>query len=136
MSTQQDQAAATPVVITLASINDQAAHRGTVYTACVKPLPGLPNLAIFTPSKAIVYGHKRYKGDTRFSSYAPVTDEEYKREYARLLRSRAAAIRAWLDGLTADVTICCYCRKGLFCHRVLLAQWIAAYSDRFRVVLQ
>lgn len=133
---EQGQAPGTKVVVTLASLNDRAAHKGTVYTACVKPVPGIPNLEIFTPSKVIVYGHKRHTGDTRFSSYAPVTDEQYKREYARLLHSRASDIRAWLDQLAKDVTICCYCRKGNFCHRVLLARWIAAYSDRFTVDLQ
>lgn len=123
------------VTVTLASINDKQAHRGTVYTACVKPVQGIPNLDIFTPSREIVYGHKRYTGDTRFSSYAPVTDEQYKREYARLLRSRADDIRSWLDALDEDVTICCYCKQGTFCHRTLLATWIRSYDERFIVDL-
>lgn len=123
------------ITVTFACINDKGHHAGKVYTSCVTLLGRKDNLDIFTPTRQLVYGHKYAHGDARFKDYKPVTDEEYTERYAALLKSKGAKIRAWLDALNEDVTITCFCPRGKFCHRRILARWVKAYRRDLNVVL-
>ena len=52
--------------------------------------------------------------------YPPVNDQEYTKAYIDLLNQRRA--KRWFDALNAEqeMTICCFCRQGSFCHRRIL----------------
>jgi uncharacterized protein YeaO (DUF488 family) len=67
----------------------------------------------FAPSWAIVSNVKAGK----------ISEDEYIREYYRLMRVSYVKNRArWNEILVLSrVTLLCYCRKGDFCHRKLLA---------------
>lgn len=120
--------------ITFASINDTRNHIGTAYTMCVTKA-GLPtNVDLFTPTKEMVFGHKLYTGQTKYAKYyAPVSDEEYEEQYRALFADRKAEVHKWLAELTEDVTLCCFCPQGDFCHRRFLAFWLNRYCKQHRI---
>lgn len=78
---------------------------------------------LLAPTAAMVFGHKAWKGDTRFQRFTPVTGEQYSETYLKLLRQRyAKAKQVFMDLLEKEsLTLCCYCRYGTFCHRHLAA---------------
>lgn len=106
-------------MVVLCSLSDRAAHRGTVYATTMKPVNGLPLIECLRPTKELVYGIK-YRG---------YTDEWYDNKYRALLASRWPAVKAWLATLTpeTDVTLVCYCRRGVYCHRHLIARMLAKH---------
>ena len=68
----------------------------------------------FAPTWDMVMGHKR----------GTVSDAEYvERYYALMRRSYREHRAAWDELLSQDeATLLCYCAKGKFCHRTLLAE--------------
>lgn len=55
-----------------------------------------------------------------------LSDAQYTVLYHRLLRQRKAGVEQWIAQTRAyggNLTLCCYCRQGDFCHRRLLAVW-------------
>lgn len=108
--------------IHLCSINGKQNHIGTVYTMTVKPVAGYPNFELFAPTPAIVYGHKHFKGDMRFEKWPEVSDEEYRDTYRSIIYSRLKAIKEWYGALREgdELTLCCYCPQGKFCHRLFV----------------
>ena len=91
---------------------------------------------LLAPTKALVYGHKAWRGDTRFRRYAPVDDATYRRRYLERLRAHFKAqpdlFRELLERET--VTLTCYCGKdNPYCHRFILVSYVlprcAAYFD-------
>lgn len=123
-----------PTVV-FASINDKSHHKGKVYTACVGLLGKPNNIDMLAPTAAIVYGHKHNTGDMRFRKYAKVSDEQYERIYASLLKGHRTQIQKWINTIDQDITICCFCPSGKFCHRQLLAKWFKSYRSDLNVVL-
>ena len=123
------------ITVTFASINDRVHHRGTVYTACTTLVGKERNIDVLSPTKELVYGHKSYTGDTRFRNYPPISNQEYTRQYAKLLKSRAVDIRKWIDSIEGDCTIVCFCPSGKFCHRVLLSKWFKSYRSDLNIQL-
>lgn len=107
-------------MIIFASINDRAHHQGTVYTCCVTLLGRENNIDVLTPTQELVYGHKSFSNVQRFMKYTPVDDQEYTKAYIELLNQRRA--KRWFDALDVEqeMTICCFCRQGNFCHRKIL----------------
>ena len=53
-----------------------------------------------------------------------LTEQEYTEQYRQLMiKSRTEHYHDWWSLLLRDeVTLVCFCRKGAFCHRVLLAK--------------
>jgi hypothetical protein len=106
-------------MIILASLNDKAAHRGTVYATTMRPIEGLPLIECLRPTFELVHGFK----------YWGKTAEWYTEGYRRLLQQRWPQVKAWLDSLTPDedITLVCYCRQDGFCHRRLVARLITKW---------
>lgn len=97
-----------------------------VYTMTVKPLPGIENVACFTPKRVMVYGYKQYAG------WPAVSEAAYTKAYIDLLNSRKYAIYRWYKAIrTQDVILCCFCRPGNFCHRRLLYQYLCWLEKKF-----
>lgn len=69
---------------------------------------------VFAPTWDMVMGHKN----------GTISDEEYIKKYVSLMRESLKKNKArWLEIMNMErVVLCCYCRKGNFCHRVLLAK--------------
>jgi len=106
------------------------AHYGPLscYTMTVKSLPGIENIACLTPTKELVYGHKGYQG------YEPLDDDAYTERYIGRLNAHMRQIRLWYRALAAQETVllCCFCRKGAFCHRKIvyaLFGWLNSRLD-------
>lgn len=74
---------------------------------------------VFAPSWEIVMGVK--KGD--------ITEDEYTEIYKQLMRDSYQANRSrWDEVANMDqVTVCCYCPDGCFCHRYLLVEMFRAH---------
>jgi uncharacterized protein YeaO (DUF488 family) len=74
---------------------------------------------ILAPSKAIVYGHKHYNGDKRYTDYEKVDDKTYRETYRLILIDRYVTNKNnFLAFLRNDeITLMCYCRADKFCHR-------------------
>lgn len=56
-----------------------------------------------------------------------IDDAEYTRRYLRQLNDSKTKIVDWYRDLTArykNVVLLCWCKKGNFCHRRLLAEWL------------
>lgn len=106
-------------MIVLCSVSDRAAWRGTVYATTMKPIGSLPLIQCLRPTQEMVYGVK-YRGWSH---------KRYETVYRALLRSRWPDVRAWLDTLRpdVDVTLLCYCRPGVYCHRHLIARMLARH---------
>lgn len=103
-------------MIVLCSVSDRAAFRGTVYATTLKPIGKLPLIECLRPTQELVYGIK-YRG---------WSDERYDDGYRHLLATRWRDVQAWLDSLspTVDCTLTCYCRRGAYCHRQLIAKML------------
>ena len=57
-----------------------------------------------------------------------IDEEEYTRQYNAILDGlNESWWKEYLPSITVEdeVTLICYCRKDDFCHRVLLAKWLA-----------
>ena len=69
---------------------------------------------IFAPTWDMVLGYKN----------GTITKEEYIEKYMQMMReSYKRYKRAWTTLLNGDrVVLCCYCKPGDFCHRLLLAE--------------
>lgn len=115
-------------MIVLCSLSDRSAHRGTVYATTMKPVAGLPLIECLRPTQELVYGIK-YRG---------WTDEQYDNGYRKLLAFRWNAVRAWLDSLTPDMdcTLVCYCRRGVYCHRHLIAKMLQKHRPDIELVIR
>lgn len=52
-----------------------------------------------------------------------LTEPEYTTEYMEMMRRSYRDNRMVWDELLSreEVTLCCFCRPGIFCHRILLA---------------
>lgn len=68
----------------------------------------------FAPTWDMVMGHKN----------GVISDEEYTQKYIELMRKSLKNNRSrWLEVMNMEkVVFCCYCKKGKFCHRILLAK--------------
>lgn len=106
-------------MIVICSINDRQYHVGTVYATTMQPIGSLPLIECLRPTQALVYGVK----------YQRQTDEWYTSGYRRLLATRWPAVSAWLASLSPDthLTLTCFCRRGVFCHRSLIARMLAKH---------
>ena len=71
---------------------------------------------IWAPTWEIVMGAKN----------GIISEQEYKEKYLQLMRtSLSLNKRAWMALLMKEeLVICCYCKAGDFCHRLILAKEI------------
>ncbi len=81
---------------------------------------------LLAPTKAIVYGYKAGTGDQRFAKYKPLSEAEYTEQYLELLRERFIKNDEAFHHLVQreSVTLQCYCGRGKFCHRRILAEYV------------
>ena len=81
---------------------------------------------LLAPTKAMVFGYKSGTGDQRFAKYKPLSDAEYTEQYLELLRERFINNDETFHQLVQrkSVTLQCYCGKGKFCHRRILAEYV------------
>jgi uncharacterized protein YeaO (DUF488 family) len=87
-----------------------------VIDVTVKSAEGKARLV--APTWDMVRGHKSGKID----------DETYTKLYMEILEQNEQRILdafAFYSTLTQKLALACYCRPGAFCHRVLLANWLA-----------
>lgn len=113
--------------IVLANVNAKRYYAGIVYSMCAQPIAGCKNLDIFTPTKAMVYGHKKFAqpNNPKWNFVkVPVSDEEYTAQYLTILERNKAEIIVGLKRIKSKVTFLCYCLEGEFCHRRILAEWL------------
>ena len=77
---------------------------------------GDPIGRIFAPTWRIVIGVKQ----------GTLTERDYELEYHRLMLESYSQHRDVWDSLLAkdEVVLLCYCKKGAFCRRLLLAQYL------------
>ena len=115
-------------MIVLCSISDRDAFKGYVYATTMKPIGSLPLIECLRPTQELVYGIK-YRG---------WTDAQYDDGYRKLLASRWAEVKAWLDYLSPDVdcTLVCYCRRGAYCHRHLIAKMLQKHRPDIELVIR
>ncbi len=80
------------------------------------------------PTWGLVGGYKLHAAQTngdaaeieKWGKYKPLSETEYTERYLNLLRSRYAENKQpFLDILSEDRTLMCYCGAGQFCHRHL-----------------
>ena len=81
---------------------------------------------VLFPTCEIVRGYKAGK----------ISEQEYVESYVELLRGRYRPLRAWLDSIDEDVTLCCFEREGEFCHRLLVAWVIGRMNPGWEVRLR
>jgi uncharacterized protein YeaO (DUF488 family) len=76
----------------------------------------------FAPTWDMVMG---YKAGT-------LSQEQYTEQYIKLMdKSREDFYRHWCSLLMRkEVTLVCFCKKGDFCHRVLLAEYLQKWFPR------
>jgi uncharacterized protein YeaO (DUF488 family) len=69
---------------------------------------------LFAPTWNLVMGYKN----------GTITEEHYTEGYLALMRLSYKRNREQWQALLArdSVTLCCYCKRGDFCHRVILAK--------------
>ena len=82
---------------------------------------------LLAPTKAMVYGYKSGVGDQRFAGkYAALSEAEYTEQYLELLRERFIENDEAFYQLVQrkSVTLQCYCGRGKFCHRRILAEYV------------
>ena len=82
---------------------------------------------LLAPTKAIVYGYKAGQGDQRFAGkYKPLNEAQYTEQYLELLRERFIENDEAFHQLVQreSITLQCYCGKGEFCHRRILAEYV------------
>lgn len=72
--------------------------------------------AVFAPTWDMVMGYKNGK----------LTKAQYTEQYTELMRqSFRSNKKEWAELLKRDrVVLVCYCGKGAFCHRILLAEML------------
>jgi len=70
---------------------------------------------LFAPTWEMVMGLKGGK----------ITETDYRSEYISLLLERSREKINWADMISEDRTLVCFCKPGAFCHRVILAQFLA-----------
>jgi uncharacterized protein YeaO (DUF488 family) len=94
-----------------------------IYTCTVYGYPGLDITVksgdkVFAPTWDLVMGYKKGR----------ISEAEYRRQYIALMRVSYREHKArWLEVLAMpEVTLCCYCKPGHFCHRTILAELLAA----------
>ena len=77
----------------------------------------------FAPTWDLVMGYKQGK----------ISEEEYTEKYTQLMRqSWVKNNKRWREVLgTERVVLVCYCRPGVFCHRVLLARMIEKAGGKY-----
>jgi hypothetical protein len=89
--------------------------------------------AILAPAKYLVFGHKAWRGDKRFSNWQAISTAEYQTQYRAILLKRFYAnpeqFRKLLVGDETDeirsLTLGCYCPcDATNCHRFYLAQHV------------
>lgn len=124
------------MTIYFASIKERANLHGRVIniaTGTNGGMAGLERLDCLVPGWDLVMGHKQGR----------LSDEQYTKGYAALIRSREAEVRAWFESLTAeeDVTFVCYCtefqagtQRPKFCHRHLVAKWLRKWRPDLEIV--
>lgn len=117
-------------MLILASINEQARHRGIVYcTTHSGQMKQYPWLSIFAPEKRAVWGHK----------YHGWTWQQFDQAYWAKLERDRAEIMKWLDTLDQgrDVTLLCYCnastRRAGNCHLSMVAKVVKKYRPDITV---
>jgi hypothetical protein len=122
------------VLCQLAQVSRYNDARSTIATITVQTARGYRALPLLAPTRALVYGHKHYNGDSRFLDWPMIDDEQYRLGYLALIEARMPQIIVWYRGLQEDnavkLVLCCYCSlerprvNGLpaFCHRVFVAQ--------------
>lgn len=73
------------------------------------------------PSWEIVLGVKR----------GEITQEEYTRRYYEMLEYNLSRDPVFFHNLMQEevVALGCYCRKGAFCHRLLLVEFLKRHTD-------
>lgn len=71
----------------------------------------------FAPAWDIVRGYQEGR----------ISEEKYARRYRRMMLGSFKTNRAAWERVAAmdRVVLCCYCRPGAFCHRRLLAEYLA-----------
>lgn len=79
--------------------------------------------SIFAPSWDMVWGLKKGK----------ITEEQYTKAYRKLMElSIQKHPEAWKHLLSRDtVVLVCFCAKGQFCHRILLAQILEELGAKY-----
>lgn len=77
----------------------------------------------FAPNWDIVNGHKKQK----------ITDEQYTAQYLEiLLASLMGQKQKWLAVLKQkEVVLTCFCGRGKFCHRYVLAKFLEKFGARY-----
>ena len=82
----------------------------------------------FAPTWEMVMGYKN----------GSISATEYRKLYIALMRvSYVEHKQRWLEVLGMDnVTFCCYCRAGDFCHRAILAELFAAVGKANNVPVE
>ena len=99
----------------------------TSYFAKYKGDKGV-SIAIITPRWASK--HRRYPPlmPTRelVNAYKKglITPQEYETQYMAILTERGITPRQVLADLGDDAVLLCYEKKGLFCHRHIVAKWL------------
>lgn len=80
---------------------------------------------VFAPTKAMVHGIK----------YGRLTEDGYKEQYFALLDARAIATPSTFNLLAqiaehsdSYLVLVCYCPAGVFCHRLLLMEYMEAFG--------
>jgi uncharacterized protein YeaO (DUF488 family) len=83
---------------------------------------------VFAPTWEMVMGYKSGK----------VSESEYTQAYTSLMRLSWQRHRdRWLEVLAMEeVTLVCYCKPGDFCHRRLLAIFLAAVAEYFNMPVE
>lgn len=119
-------------MIVLCSVSDRSAFKGTVYATTMKPIGGLPLIECLRPTAQLVGGIKGWRG------YTPITDEQYTDGYRKLLAQRWPAVQAWLNSLSpaADLTLTCYCPRGTYCHRHLIAKLLEKHRPDIELLVR
>jgi uncharacterized protein YeaO (DUF488 family) len=82
---------------------------------------------LLAPTKAMVYGYKAGQGDQRFAGkYKSLSEAEYTEQYLALLRERFINNDEVFHELVQreSITLQCYCGRGKFCHRRILAEYV------------
>jgi hypothetical protein len=100
-----------------------------IKTMTMQPQRGIENLTFLAPLETMVKGHKRYAHpeDHRWAGWIPVSDEQYKDQYRRIIEGNMPHIKKWYRDLDTDIVLCCYCAPGDFCHRIFVGdtfEWL------------
>jgi uncharacterized protein YeaO (DUF488 family) len=95
------------------------------------------------PTWELVAGHKRMTAETTgkrvekwMVEHPALSDDEYTERYLNLLRERYAKHRAlWNGYLRAheSITLLCYCRDGVFCHRHIAREVLIKVAEHIGI---